>query len=362
MLFSTPTGGSTLVSLADTLRSVEPFLPRTLISQETSAAMGGAAGTIPDMPTTSFGFEIRMGDSNRDADFFASVSSSGSYQTLLRCPLLPGSSPRDRVPAEWERIRTLAATLDDQASEFSRSVHGIWLEFDLIQCRKEIPVPGLFFGLRKPACADTDAESILGALLFGGAVLHGTSLPSDVEQRIARCIAAIPEEAYVTYAGVMPARKERALRINVGGLSAGKAARFLEAIGWTGRIERLETFLAAASSYVDTMIVCIDVWAEVAPPVGIECCFAKNRVRAEDSGWPPFLDFLVNRGLSLPEKRDALLAWQGYLSQQLSHELWASLIVRTINHVKIVCAAPYDLSAKAYFTATKKPWADLGAV
>ena len=73
--------------------------------------------------------------------------------------------------------------------------------------------------------------------------------------------------------------------------------------------------------------------------------------------WKQFFDFLVEKGLCLESKRDAILAWPGtsLIASAASDEI-DSRIRRAINHVKITFSHEGSLAAKAYFMAGKQPF------
>src|SRR5207249_650425 len=85
--------------------------------------------------------------------------------------------------------------------------------------------------------------------------------------------------------------------------------------------------------------------------------------------WDALLDHLVEIGLCLPAKRDALVAYPGVSSEQTDAERWPAgmarvseflggrttgLFLRVLHHVKIVYEPGAALEAKAYFGAARR--------
>jgi hypothetical protein len=68
------------------------------------------------------------------------------------------------------------------------------------------------------------------------------------------------------------------------------------------------------------------------------------------------LDRLVSAGLCSPGQRLGLAAWPGCSSALLSHELWRSLIVRRLNHLKLLCRQRRLTQVKAYLAVHRTFW------
>jgi hypothetical protein len=61
-----------------------------------------------------------------------------------------------------------------------------------------------------------------------------------------------------------------------------------------------------------------------------------------------FLARLVKMGLCSDEKRAALFEWPGWGWDSMPHECWPSVVVRRVNHVKVLWDVDAPVAAKAY--------------
>jgi hypothetical protein len=114
---------------------------------------------------------------------------------------------------------------------------------------------------------------------------------------------------------------------------------------------------------VDRVLLDIDVGETVSPKIGLECYFDGNRQPRREPRWGAFLNSLVLNGLCTADKRDALLAYPGYVDEHAHSVPWPSPLrrasqllggrslstfVRSLHHVKIVYRPGEQLEAKAY--------------
>jgi hypothetical protein len=96
--------------------------------------------------------------------------------------------------------------------------------------------------------------------------------------------------------------------------------------------------------------------------IGLECSFAPDKYHLE-TRWRSFFNYLVKKGLCLPEKKDALLEFIG-VDQDDTKRIFdttsyrpivkfenndcSGALVRYISHIKLVYEPNQVLSAKAY--------------
>jgi hypothetical protein len=64
---------------------------------------------------------------------------------------------------------------------------------------------------------------------------------------------------------------------------------------------------------------------------------------------------LVERGLCLTEKRDALIKWPGYFFERLAHVEVPNVLNRSLYHVKLIYEPERALKAKAYLYLSHLP-------
>ena len=111
----------------------------------------------------------------------------------------------------------------------------------------------------------------------------------------------------------------------------------------------------------DRLTVCLDVGNKIYSQIGLECILLKQP--QDESRWAIFLNYLLERELCSPEKRDALLNWPSQTNPINAKVPWprhliaASLLQpperftvfdRRLSHIKVVWRSPGLLEAKAY--------------
>jgi len=138
-------------------------------------------------------------------------------------------------------------------------------------------------------------------------------------------------------------------------------APYLGQVGWQAETDELTRLVVELSAQVDRITVCLDVGEVLFPRVGLECILLKQP--PQEARWGQLLDYLAGRGLALPHKSEAILAWPGHTNPTTTSTPWpdhllrASLLQspdqfttfeRRISHLKIVYQPAYPLAAKAY--------------
>jgi hypothetical protein len=351
--------------LSGTLACAAPHVPPALVTPEAIDRVQQVASWLPAALTSGYGFECRLGEATASADFALAVTEPGERR------ILAGLSPAAELPRSlrddpaWRRVRDLCADWLDPASELNRDLAEIWLEFDLYdrvspprgECDGALPgrllVPSVFVGPTRPA-PNPKADAPLPArrafppgIARALAMLRPEGLPEPIRDRLHACLAALPPEGILRYAGMMLSRPTNRVRL-CATLPKEGIVEYLTGVGWHGPATELEATVTWFARYVDEAVLCFDVGATIGPRVGIEGKFDNFVTAGEEGRWRPLLEALERRGLCTAAKREALLGWHGRAWQTLPHELWLSPIARLINHVKVVRECDGALEAKAY--------------
>ena len=195
------------------------------------------------------------------------------------------------------------------------------------------------------------------------AVVGRTPSPG-AQQRLRAVLDALPASAVLTYAGVMLARETSATRLCVMGLSRTELQAWLRSVRWPGDEARLRTLMAsladpASGGQAQPAIVHVDVGESIDGAVGLEYPLARHPQLAGEVAESAMLDNLVARRLVSAAVAAALRDWAGYEERTLAHELWPSVIVRRVNHLKLVLSATGALHLKLYLCAELVPRADM---
>jgi hypothetical protein len=270
--------------------------------------------------------------------------------------LAPGAAPVDlslRLRTASE-ARTLAARLPSLGGLLSRwaepagplaSVRSVWLEWDLDRERgRALPDPVVCAKLPP----QTDPGWLTGTLL---PALQDHPLPATQRARILSCLEALPASASLLYVFSLRARGSDAIRLEIYGLEPAEILDVLRRVA-PETVSPVEPVIPLFEG-VERLHLSFDVTQAVLPRIGIEGSFPRQPPR--DPRWKTFFERLVRRGLCTAETRDAALAWPGYDSFWTAAERWPvealgprGVYLRTLSHLKIVCAPDREPEAKAY--------------
>ncbi|HEU4559392.1 MAG TPA: hypothetical protein VFS20_16155 [Longimicrobium sp.] len=341
------------LTLDGTLAAVAPHVPAALVPAPAWAAVRRAARALPAALTRAVYLECRLAHAAAPVDLILRVERDGAA-------LLAGHNPAARLsPAlredpAWRAVaETCARWLADEGAS-GRCVSHLWLEFDLAaDAPGAIPRPSLFAGLRSAAAVtDADARALLEWLggLCGG-------LDAETRRTAMELISRRGPALQVPYIGVMASREVPAVRVYYRGPRADQVVPTLESAGWPGLSAPLADTIRALTAVPNAPgvgMLHVDVAGGPLPRAGVEFALARDPQLRGDLVETAFLERLVELGLCLPERRDALLAWPGARRCTLPHELWESVMVRRVNCIKLV-SGPAAIEAKGYPLAFPHP-------
>jgi hypothetical protein len=352
-------------SLTEYLTLVKPYVSSQLIDQESWSDIEAIANLLPSQITNFFGFECRLGTEAAKADFLLCISAAEVGQKILTSELALG----DRLLKEpvWQQIRNFTNSWQNQTSPLYSNVNNIWLEFDVESHSDQTPIPSCFFGsqtIYAPSSTIPDAHTWVTQNAIQ--LLRGHSLPPTVEKQLFRCLEALPTRVHIFQVGLMLARQSDMVRICLRGISPGQIIDYLTHIGWSGSTDGLKTLLQELSIYVERIDLDLDVGeAGVSAKIGLECYLTLQP--KYEPRWISFLDYLVKVGLCLPQKREALLTYPGYVREKNHRHEWPShllklsgflgqnhenVFMRGLHHIKVVYQSEKAIEAKAYCWVT----------
>lgn len=320
-------------SLADSLSIVLPYLAPALADEMGRSDLLRHAASIPAIPFALL--ECRLAQPG-PVDLSIGVADDERQKQRLErglARLADGSRGWDEVMRFVTRWRA--------AEPGTAGPQTAWFEFDVAGSGPS--APAVFLTL---PCPDGDAGPV------GAAAWLSAELPELVE----RWEATLPQGAGGLFAGTMPARATRTARLNVAGFSADAASAWLAAHGSRPPTEP-ETFemlfrLGGAT------ILAVDLGDRLGPRFGIEC-----KPTTEEAALQ-ILDFLTRRGLCSGPAAQAVHTWRGcdsplragswpvhlVLDALASGAAAPSLLVREINHLKIVWDEGVPSEAKIYLS------------
>jgi len=344
--------------------------PPGLFSADGLARITTIADQLSGHLTSTFGFEIELGRPPGTADFALAVTALHGGREILAGaspadPPLPGAHDGD-----WGLIAALSRAWSVPGSALDLELHNLALEFDLPEGSQGAPAPNVFLGARTgvlppkaghPGQMELPLVGSAAWLVDDALPLLGRRLPRAQRDSLFRCFEALPQGSRAFQVGVMLARPIDALRVCVIGLDHRRVTDYLGRIGWPGDLIELDSLVGPLAAGSDSVVLDVDVGERVVPSLGIECFAGEDGDPGLADRWARFLDPVVQAGLCLPERRQALLdwplvireseaaGWPPHLRQAsgfVGGEVEGSL-VRAINHVKLGWA-PGRVQAKAY--------------
>ena len=270
----------------------------------------------------------------------------------------------------WRRVDNFAACWADPSSPLYRAVDNVWLEFDVEGAPPVIPIPSVFLGL-KPSGQEgargvayepnedgyiTTAEKAIG-------LLSGSKSSPRALETLSDCFRALSSSEHVFQVGLMLSRGAEAVRLCIRLHSVERAVEYLVGVGWPCSEADVLGVLEPIANLVDHVRLDIDVGETVHHKFGIECYFDGNKQPRTEPRWGVLLDSLVRDGSCTADKRDALLAYPGYVDENAEGIPWPralrrasqllggrvlSTFIRSLHWVKIVYQPGEELEAKAY--------------
>jgi hypothetical protein len=345
------------------LKLSAPYLSPCLISPTALADLVWIARLLP--PVSASGFECRLGREEAQADLGVRLLAADGSRAALAGRGDPSLalSPSLFVHPVWERLRRFGVHWDEPGTLLQEEIRDVFLEFDVDGPPSPVPIPSFFIEYERQAWRRLEALEQSLALLWGA------PLAPAVRARVVDCLAALPPEGSVSAVGAMFSRRFDGVRLCLQGLTPGTMPGYLARIGWPGEPEELEAMLAPVAGRVERMALSLDVGAAVLPKVGVECHLAESLYEPDTERWTALLDVLVERGLCLPAKREALVGWLGHTHlrsrpetlpsnlRALSASLGPSALpvfLRRLNHLKLVFQPGQPPEAKAYLALLQR--------
>jgi len=352
-------------SLDNLFPVVLPDIPPALVGSEALKKIRLLARLLP--PVYCSGFECRLGRNAPRVDLHQCISSDNEPAILIDHI----ASSSDLGHPAWKQIRSFCKRWSKSSSILNRIVESLWLEIDDRDTFSTGVVPSVFVSLKKEGSLSLSEKELEQVVLTALSLLRDRPASKHLINNLRRCYDACPEGGGITHIGTMLSRDSRMVRLNIGGLTPEHFSSYLRHIGWPGPILNTTSELARFGRLVDSVILCLDVGDGISPEIGMECLFSGNST--DLTGWSGFLTYLVDCGLCIPEKADALLAWPGVVVPTSVADCWPNELIiesllesdgkftqfiRKLSHIKIIVGPRRAIAAKAYFGVVHG-WANL---
>ena len=347
-------------SLSGTLESIADSLPSALVSRAALSHAASRCGDLPAALAKYIGFECRLSPRSSRVDLMLDVDNVGRAIIVGKAP---GVYLPDRVwnSPQWALLRRFCRQWGRDGSVLAKTIDHIWLEFDLRRAgddheRGHLPVPGIFLGFGKVRSPRLfSSPRWLAVVRKALTEISGTNLPLASDRMLERCFDGLPAGAKLPFVGMMFQRPDAGVRLCIKHLCDEAILEYVKELSWPGSILELSDLLAGVraarrnAENPGAAMVHLDVGTRMGPAIGLE--YSLERWAQVVDGCfreASFLDYLVNQDYCSPTQRDALEAWPGVMKTRTRYQLWTTLVVRTVNHIKLVYRSGHPLEVKAY--------------
>jgi hypothetical protein len=348
------------------LSSIESYIPEEIISPQNYAEMKTLTSSFTGRITSFFGFETRLNNPDASSDYLFAVSSMKGEREALRDMLEKGCFPIKCMDlVVWQRIRNFTEKWTNPDSILYNNVFGLWLEFDRAELSSPTPIPCIF--IQTPLLRiDTpkDIKEFTWLTTSALPLLTGHCVSKKLEKQMKKALKHLPKGVGLMDVGVMLSRPTRGVRFCLVKIKPQDVIPYLTRLGWSDKKKRLTTLLKKVETKVTRVVLHITITEEgIDKKIGIECSFSPNRYHLETQ-WTTFLDYLIQKGACLPEKKEALLSFCGVeqentsidfdftsyqVSAKIQNDSFSSALVRFISHIKIIYTPDAPIEAIAYF-------------
>ncbi|WP_330204433.1 2OG-Fe(II) oxygenase [Cyanobacterium sp. Dongsha4] len=351
-------------SLSDYINLIKPTISHQIIDNDTWKNINHVAQFLPSATTTFFGFESRLGVAKAHCDFLLCADGNEAGKKVLGDRTYSIKLPEYLLNNKiWININSFCEEWNKPDSILLEKIDNIWLEFDIDDNLDDIPIPSCFFA-PQPIYKNKNNED-LQWIWQCLKLLKGIEIKPDIKQNLSKCFQLLPLGSYVFQIGLMLARETDFIRICIRDINPSKITQYLEKLDWSGSIIELEKVLNDLAKYSARIDLDIDVGKEIAPKIGLECYL--ERQPSLNPKWQLFLDYLLQKGLVIPEKKDALLNYTGYIREKDYPELWPKtlsklsslmgsqyqrIFFKSLHHIKLVYQENKCLEAKAYLAVS----------
>ena len=328
----------------------EPYISTMLVTSRNFKKIQTIAQYFPSGLTDFLGFEVRLNGEESQADWALAISGRNNARYELAKFLNNGHLPASyRRTPEWSRIMKFTELWTKSHSPLYEKILGAWLEFDMPDNLPAVPIPSVFFNPAKMKGTQTQFTWFTKIAIPS---LLGHSLEDDIEHNLHVSLQKMPKDASLFIVGIMLSRESSDIRMSVHFKDPHQIIPYLHSLGWSEKNESFSTLIDDLIDLgVNRIILDYDIGAKVGRTVAVECSFHPNQYH-EEFHWKTILDYLVEKEIAAPLKRDDLLCYPGKEDTKIcleDDESQPKIISRYITHIKIVYNPDTQIfKAKAY--------------
>lgn len=338
---------------------LEPNIQPTLISPEYVSAIRRVASLFPTFVPNVFGFESRLNSNSERTDFAINMTVKGSE--LLAWNLFEQSQQEVfHQDKRWQRVSHFFQEWGETNESPFADANSVWLEFDMERLSAAELVPSVILfaywldSFNSKMAVHRPLSWLTGTIL---PILRGGPLPDYLERNFLRCLELTTPASYFQV-GTMLSREIDVLRLCIFNITGDEIINVLSRLGVQECLGEIDQVIADFASLVDSLCLHLDIGEIIYPRIGIELLYDNlhpwKRQPSKELRWFQLFDRLVARGFCTPEKQDALLAWPGYVPINQS-SVSDGLLLRGLQHIKLVFCPDKSPEAKAYFGAAFNP-------
>jgi len=353
------------LNAAKFLSFVESSISEDFISIENFIEMQKLASCFSGSITSFFGFESHLSSPKAQADYLFAVSSMRGEREALAKLIREKTLPKEFIDkSEWQNTCNFVLEWANRDSILYQNVLGMWFEFDMVENSSQTPIPCIFLHtIPLRINTEDDKEKISWLTRRALPLVTGKKISEKIEQNLFQAIQQLPKNALVMDAGVMLSRSTSGVRLIIAKIQPDQIIPYLTKLGWSEENEQLPVLLEDLTQNVTRVVLHITVTENgIDKKIGLECSFAPDMYHLE-TRWQSFFNYLVKKGLCLPEKKDALLGFIGVNQEdskrnfdtamyrpivKFDNSNCSSALVRYISHIKLVYEPDHGLYAKAY--------------
>ena len=334
------------VSMEDYMKIVIPYLHAELIDSQALSKIQALAQVLPPSPIAFF--ECRLEDNQPQVDFQVGLPNAISH-TLIKSFF---------IKENWYNCKDFILEWVDPKSSLNQHISYIFLEFDLPEKTLQVPIPCFFLSLNQKVCIE------LKSLIELAYRKLNYSITRSLKSSVSYCFDCLPAGSIVTHFGLMLPRSNMPLKLVIQGTNLQQLLSYLVKLGCINVSVAFSSIALELENFVDSFRLSFDIYDGILPKVGLECFLLKQS--ADKLRWYKLINYLVDIGICMPVKRDALLAWLGFSQKADAPENWPSNLTggdlflgsnalsifwREISHIKIIYDPVEDcLSAKGYLS------------
>jgi hypothetical protein len=335
---------------------LEPAINGHLVSCSALALIANIAKSLPAYVSDVFGFETRLIGDNMQTDFSINLSKQGcEYFKADNIKLAPGLY--QIYQEKWSRLGQFINEWGLSNSTPFADANSVWLEFDIHKDQMTPLMPSMilfaYWLSSSPSkmIVKRPIEWLTNTIL---PILTSDSLSDQLVSNLKHYINLSHPATYFQV-GAMFTRNIDAIRLCIFTHNAEETLALIDSLGIDWAYSGVKSAIKSFEADIDSFCVNIDIGSKIYPRIGLELLYnetnAWRRQPKREPRWYSLLDHLVEQGLCEPQRREALLSWPGYSSLRSAGKS-GGLLLRGLQHIKLVFSPDHQPESKAYFGAS----------